>query len=136
MYAHMYFYVSCAFVVLMHMCICIYIHSNTHTHTDTSLSSFSHYTQKKPFHAHIQRFTCIHTEEFTKASQHPVVIFMPEGSKTVMGGTMRLGTRRTILKSADCMTAKLYGDTSVDERHRCVCVSDCMTAQLYVHTFV
>eukprot|EP00960_Hanusia_phi_P052293 761369-Hanusia_phi.AAC.5 len=28
-----------------------------------------------------------------------VIIFMPEGSKTHMGGTMRLGTRRTILKN-------------------------------------
>jgi len=58
------------------------------------------------------------SEEFDKNTKHPVVIFMPEGSKTVMGGTMRLGTRRTILKSKDCVTAKLYGEDFVDERHR------------------
>lgn len=31
------------------------------------------------------------SEEFDKNTTKPVVIFMPEGSKTVMGGTMRLG---------------------------------------------
>ena len=33
---------------------------------------------------------------------------MPEGSRTHKGGTMRLGTRRTLLQTADCMSAKLY----------------------------
>ena len=33
--------------------------------------------------------------EFNKTTPHPVVIFMPEGSKDVMGGTMRLGARAT-----------------------------------------
>mmetsp|Transcript_42137 Transcript_42137/g.86128 ORF Transcript_42137/g.86128 Transcript_42137/m.86128 type:complete len:594 (-) Transcript_42137:276-2057(-) len=58
------------------------------------------------------------SEEFTKDSKNPVIIFMPEGSKTHMGGTMRLGTRRTILKDDKCITAKLYKGASVDERHR------------------
>ena len=56
--------------------------------------------------------------EFDEETPHPVVIFMPEVSKTHMGGTMRLGKRRTILQP-DCLSAKLYGDvTEVDERHR------------------
>jgi CTP synthase (UTP-ammonia lyase) len=29
-------------------------------------------------------------------------------SKTQMGGTMRLGSRKTLLQTSDCMTAKLY----------------------------
>lgn len=33
---------------------------------------------------------------------------MPEGSRTHMGGTMRLGSRRTLLQTVDCITAKLY----------------------------
>ena len=33
--------------------------------------------------------------EMNPDTPHPVVIFMPEGSKTHMGGTMRLGSRRT-----------------------------------------
>jgi hypothetical protein len=33
--------------------------------------------------------------EFNATTPHPVVIFMPEGSKDVMGGTMRLGARTT-----------------------------------------
>ncbi|XAR52854.1 CTP synthase (glutamine hydrolyzing) [Bertholletia excelsa] len=57
--------------------------------------------------------------EFDPNTQNPCVIFMPEGSKTHMGGTMRLGTRRTYFHVADCISAKLYGNKSfIDERHR------------------
>ncbi|KAK9669586.1 hypothetical protein RND81_13G141500 [Saponaria officinalis] len=57
--------------------------------------------------------------EFDKDSKSPYVIFMPEGSKTHMGGTMRLGSRRTFFQVKDCTSAKLYGNESfVDERHR------------------
>ena len=58
--------------------------------------------------------------EFDKETPHPVVIFMPEGSKTHMGGTMRLGSRRTILQTMDSTAAKLYQSASgfIDERHR------------------
>ena len=44
------------------------------------------------------------SEEFDKGSKNPVIVFMPEGSKTHMGGTMRLGTRRTVLKDDKCIT--------------------------------
>lgn len=48
-----------------------------------------------------------------------VVMYMPEISKTVMGGTMRLGTRRCILSSNKCLASRLYGGvTAIDERHR------------------
>lgn len=57
--------------------------------------------------------------EFDSNTPHPCVIFMPEGSKTHMGGTMRLGSRRTYFQNVDCITAKLYGKSDyVDERHR------------------
>ncbi|KAH1188568.1 CTP synthase 2 [Glycine max] len=57
--------------------------------------------------------------EFDPKTKNPCVIFMPEGSKTHMGGTMRLGSRRTYFHVADCKSAKLYGNASfVDERHR------------------
>ncbi|KAH7565852.1 hypothetical protein JRO89_XS08G0025800 [Xanthoceras sorbifolium] len=57
--------------------------------------------------------------EFDPETSNPCVIFMPEGSKTHMGGTMRLGSRRTYFKVTDCKSAKLYGNASyVDERHR------------------
>ncbi|XXG61605.1 hypothetical protein AAC387_Pa05g0176 [Persea americana] len=57
--------------------------------------------------------------EFDPETKSPCVIFMPEGSKTHMGGTMRLGTRRTYFQVADCKSAKLYGNVNyVDERHR------------------
>jgi len=38
------------------------------------------------------------SEEFNKEAKNPVIVFMPEGSKTHMGGTMRLGTRSPLLK--------------------------------------
>ncbi|KAG6415244.1 hypothetical protein SASPL_122650 [Salvia splendens] len=59
------------------------------------------------------------SSEFDKDTPNPVVIFMPEGSKTHMGSTMRLGSRRTLFQTPDCLTAKLYHNSEhVDERHR------------------
>ncbi|KAK6135053.1 hypothetical protein DH2020_031200 [Rehmannia glutinosa] len=59
------------------------------------------------------------SSEFDDQTPNPVVIFMPEGSKTHMGSTMRLGSRKTLLQTPDCLTAKLYHNSEyVDERHR------------------
>ncbi|XP_056299959.1 CTP synthase 1b [Pseudoliparis swirei] len=57
--------------------------------------------------------------EFNPESTHPVVIDMPEHNPGQMGGTMRLGKRRTIFKSSTSVLKKLYGGVDyVDERHR------------------
>lgn len=57
--------------------------------------------------------------EFDESSPHPVVIFMPESSMTTMGGTMRLGSRATIIRDPNSLACKLYGGNhSVSERHR------------------
>uniref|UniRef100_A0A4W6DH12 CTP synthase n=1 Tax=Lates calcarifer TaxID=8187 RepID=A0A4W6DH12_LATCA len=57
--------------------------------------------------------------EFNPESKHPVVIDMPEHNPGQMGGTMRLGKRRTIFKSNTSVLRKLYGDLEyVEERHR------------------
>ncbi|CAL5419879.1 unnamed protein product [Camellia sinensis] len=57
--------------------------------------------------------------EFDNETPNPVVIFMPEGSRTHMGSTMRLGCRKTLFQTPDCITAKLYHNSEyVDERHR------------------
>ncbi|XP_060178523.1 uncharacterized protein LOC132608747 isoform X9 [Lycium barbarum] len=59
------------------------------------------------------------SEEFDPQTPDRVVIFMPEGSKTHMGSTMRLGSRRTLFQTPDCIAAKLYNNSEyVDERHR------------------
>ncbi|KAH9703503.1 CTP synthase [Citrus sinensis] len=50
------------------------------------------------------------SNEFDSETPNPVVIFMPEGSRTHMGSTMRLGSRRTLFQTPDCVTSKLYGD--------------------------
>uniref|UniRef100_A0A4W4EMM2 CTP synthase n=1 Tax=Electrophorus electricus TaxID=8005 RepID=A0A4W4EMM2_ELEEL len=57
--------------------------------------------------------------EFDPETKHPVVIDMPEHNPGQMGGTMRLGKRRTIFNSTSSILRKLYGDVEhVDERHR------------------
>ncbi|KAI8994799.1 CTP synthase [Pilobolus umbonatus] len=59
--------------------------------------------------------------EIDEKAKDPVVVYMPEISKTHMGGTMRLGLRPTIFQkgSEKSKVRKLYGNKlSVDERHR------------------
>lgn len=62
--------------------------------------------------------------EFNPGTPNPAVVFMPEISTKHMGGTMRLGARRTVLQSVNCLTAKLYQkEQYIDERHRHRCGS-------------
>jgi len=57
--------------------------------------------------------------EFDPSTTRPVVMYMPEISKDQMGGNMRLGSRRTLIKSDSCLASKVYGGVmSVEERHR------------------
>ncbi|CAB4069151.1 pyrG [Lepeophtheirus salmonis] len=50
---------------------------------------------------------------------HPIVIDMPEHTEGDLGGTMRLGLRRTIFKRENSLMKKLYGDVDfIEERHR------------------
>ena len=57
--------------------------------------------------------------EFDENCKNPAVVFMPEISKTHLGGTMRLGSRPTLWQVNDCKIRTLYGEgESVDERHR------------------
>ena len=59
--------------------------------------------------------------EFDPCIMNPAIIFMPEGSTTHKGGTMRLGNRRTLLHSKSCLSALLYESGPqgfIDERHR------------------
>jgi len=57
--------------------------------------------------------------EFDEDAPVHAVVFMPEISKTHMGGTMRLGTKPTPFLVDDCKIRRLYGGADhVDERHR------------------
>ncbi|CEM19696.1 unnamed protein product [Vitrella brassicaformis CCMP3155] len=59
------------------------------------------------------------SEEFDKDTTQKVVVFMPEVSQTHMGGTMRLGTRPTIIKDPSSLAFKLYDHQhTIHERHR------------------
>lgn len=62
------------------------------------------------------------SSEFVPDAKHPVVIFMPEISKTHMGGTMRLGLRPTVFEPGTenwSRVRKLYGGAGkIWERHR------------------
>lgn len=60
--------------------------------------------------------------EFNPDTAHPVIIFMPEISRTHMGGTMRLGLRPTLFEPGSekwSKVRKLYGGVGkIWERHR------------------
>uniref|UniRef100_UPI00398F3199 CTP synthase 1b isoform X2 n=1 Tax=Pristiophorus japonicus TaxID=55135 RepID=UPI00398F3199 len=57
--------------------------------------------------------------EFDPNTNYPVVIDMPEHNSGDMGGTMRLGKRKTLLKGQHSVLRKLYKDREyVEERHR------------------
>ena len=61
--------------------------------------------------------TDAHSTEFNAETKNPVVIFMPEGSKTHLGGTMRLGSRVTKVQPG--FVSELYkASESISERHR------------------
>lgn len=56
------------------------------------------------------------SEEFDQSSTQRVVVFMPEVNPSQMGGTMRLGSRRTLLvqppSGGETMAQQLYGRRS------------------------
>lgn len=56
--------------------------------------------------------------EFDSDAPVHAVVYMPEVDKTRMGGTMRLGARKTVIKQDDCLAAWLYGSKEIYERHR------------------
>ncbi|KAI0522973.1 hypothetical protein KFK09_005362 [Dendrobium nobile] len=71
------------------------------------------------FSRHVMNLRDANSTEFDPNTKNPCVIFMPEVSTTHMGGTMRLGSRRTYFQVKNCKSAKLYGNVKfVDERHR------------------
>ncbi|KAI5846480.1 CTP synthase [Morchella snyderi] len=62
-----------------------------------------------------------HSVEISAHTDHPVIIFMPEGSKTHLGGTMRLGIRPTVWQPGSewSKLRQLYGKSvEILERHR------------------
>jgi CTP synthase len=70
---------------------------------------------------HVDFFAGSMSTEFVSEPVDSVVIFMPEISRTHMGGTMRLGLRPTVFQkdSEWSRIRKLYGGASVVwERHR------------------
>ena len=63
--------------------------------------------------------TGANSTEFEDNPEHAAVVFMPEISKTHLGGTMRLGSRPTLWQHEGSTIRALYGPgDSVDERHR------------------
>ena len=63
--------------------------------------------------------TGANSTEFEDNPEHAAVVFMPEISKTHLGGTMRLGSRPTLWQHEGSTIRSLYGPgESVDERHR------------------
>ena len=67
-------------------------------------------------------FPAATSTEFNSKAEEDVIIFMPEISRTHMGGTMRLGLRPTVFEPGteeSSVTRKLYaGAGKIWERHR------------------
>ncbi|CEQ38815.1 SPOSA6832_00273 [Sporobolomyces salmonicolor] len=73
------------------------------------------------FARHVVGLKGAHSAELEEKTPHPVIIFMPEISKTHLGGTMRLGLRPTIFqpKTEWSKVRQLYGGAeTIWERHR------------------
>ncbi|KAF7724658.1 CTP synthase ura7 [Apophysomyces ossiformis] len=73
------------------------------------------------FARHVCGMPDAHSAELEPETKNPVVVYMPEISKTHMGGTMRLGLRPTVFQEGteNSIVRKLYGNkAAVDERHR------------------
>ena len=71
------------------------------------------------FCRHVLGLSGANSTEFEENPEHAAVVFMPEISKTHLGGTMRLGSRPTIWQVDTCKIRGLYGEgDAVDERHR------------------
>jgi CTP synthase (UTP-ammonia lyase) len=65
--------------------------------------------------------TDAHSVEMSAETPNPVIIFMPEGSKTHLGGTMRLGLRPTVFQPGSewSKIRQLYSEAGqILERHR------------------
>ncbi|XP_006835668.1 PREDICTED: CTP synthase 2 [Chrysochloris asiatica] len=57
--------------------------------------------------------------EFDPNTSVPLVIDMPEHNPGNLGGSVRMGLRRTVFKTENSMLRKLYGDVPfIEERHR------------------
>jgi CTP synthase len=81
------------------------------------------------FARNVLHWTNANSTEFDERAAHPVVVFMPEINQHMMGGTMRLGARATMVSRAglageSTIASAIYGcsqDADVDlvvERHR------------------
>lgn len=81
------------------------------------------------FARHVLGLKGANSTEFHESSPNPVIIFMPEINQRVMGGTMRLGSRDTIIDlrlpgaaEGKTLAAEIYGveedKEPVSERHR------------------
>ncbi|CAG0917785.1 unnamed protein product [Notodromas monacha] len=71
------------------------------------------------FARNVLKWESANSTEFDEKTPYPVVFEMPEHHPGVMGGTMRLGLRKTILNDSKSLIKKLYqGASEVQERHR------------------
>ncbi|XP_005101248.1 CTP synthase 1 isoform X2 [Aplysia californica] len=71
------------------------------------------------FSRNVLKWEDANSTEMNPDTSHPVVIEMPEHNTGQMGGTMRLGKRKTLFKTEKSIMRKLYrNQDSVEERHR------------------
>jgi len=70
------------------------------------------------FSRHVLGMKDAHSTEFNKTTSSPVIDILPEQvGVTEMGGTMRLGAQRVLVRKGT-LAEKIYGSTEIMERHR------------------
>jgi CTP synthase len=58
------------------------------------------------------------SKEFEPETHHDVITTMEDTSYVVMGGTLRLGTKTTLISDTNSLAYKVYGSNRITERHR------------------
>jgi CTP synthase len=69
------------------------------------------------FARHVLGLEGAHSTEMQKNTPHPVIDLMPDQTGKILGGTLRLGSYRCVLKEGSLARAA-YGAANIDERHR------------------
>ncbi len=58
------------------------------------------------------------SKEFEEKSEFDVITKMEDTSYKELGGTLRLGSKKTVITNKDSLAYKIYGKEVIEERHR------------------
>ena len=58
------------------------------------------------------------SKEFQENTEYDVITTMNDTSYQTLGGTLRLGSKKTVIADKESLAYKIYGKEIIDERHR------------------